>query len=542
MSRDNISDLAEIKRVFSPVLTPRALTPCIFAAMDFPHHSPFNRLNIIAMKTYESHRGLPMFAGVGTFEEVSRSGLSVEPCVQRLKRHHYAFKRLHQILIARLTAEPIYELKMAFSLHAYLCSEHVAAWRVRVSEMREPPLGLDLIPHTALRMFFDEILAAPTTEELLLGLYEKALPALKAALERHLADTNHLTDHPSVRLCRFALMEIADMLTFGTQAIAKLVTPKQRGQFAPWLALLDDCLAAAGQLHGAGAPVSDPARSSYHTPHAGSETGAPIPNAPAPKYSATPFTYDPVPKRDARFPDPYNMGVNAEVFLYDEKMPAKAKTLMMFYKRLREIDVPEMMASIITQTHGKPWAYTRDMTRQLWDEARHAMMGEVGFVKAGVDWHKVMVNFTWALALNTQLKPLERHAVLYFIEQGLMPKMGKRYEWDTALASGDPLAAVIQDFDWADEVLHARVGRDWYLKEFADPKEAVRYGDECWSKVLMGWRQWRDEGLTQHRNWWPDVYRDACRAWGVEPDPQVLAYDTSYETVRADLKELTGSA
>ena len=46
----------------------------------------------------------------------------------------------------------------------------------------------------------------------------------------------------------------------------------------------------------------------------------------------------------------------------------------------------------------------------------------------------------------------------------------------------------------------------------------------------------------QHRNWWPDVYRDACKHWGVEPDPQVLAYHTTYQTVRADLKELTGSA
>ncbi len=56
---------------------------------------------------------------------------------------------------------------------------------------------------------------------------------------------------------------------------------------------------------------------------------------------------------------------------------------MMLFKRLREIDVPEMMASIIHQTPGKPWNYYRDMSRQLWDEARHAMMGEVGFRRAG---------------------------------------------------------------------------------------------------------------------------------------------------------------
>ena len=121
------------------------------------------------------------------------------------------------------------------------------------------------------------------------------------------------------------------------------------------------------------------------------------------------------------------MGVNAEVFLYEPSLPAEAKVLMMFYKRIREIDVPEMMASILAETPGKPWAYYHDMTRQLWDEARHAMMGEVGFASVGVDWARnVMVNFTWSLGLNTQLTAKERHAVLYFIEQGLMPKTGKR--------------------------------------------------------------------------------------------------------------------
>ena len=134
-------------------------------------------------------------------------GLSVEECVRRLKRYHYAFKRLHEIFIARITAEPVYELKMGFSLHAHLCAEHVTALRKRVGEMREPPLGLDAVPDPNLEVFFDEMLAAPTSAELVPGLYEKALPALKSALENHLRDTNPLADHPSVRVCRFALLE-----------------------------------------------------------------------------------------------------------------------------------------------------------------------------------------------------------------------------------------------------------------------------------------------------------------------------------------------
>jgi len=455
-----------------------------------------------------------------------KPGLGVEECVRRLKRYHYSFKRLHQIFTARITAEPIYELKMGFSLHAHVCAEHTSAWRKRVGEMREPPLGLEAVPDPNLEIFFDEILGAPTTEELLRGLYEKALPALKAALQRHRQDTNPLADQPSVRLCRFALLELEDLLNFGEQAISALAAPEARVPSAPiltdWLALLDDCLAATGGLDGVDQPI---ARQIVR------------------RHSAEPYHYDGVPKRDERFPDPYNMGVNAEVFLYDEKFPPAPKTLMMFYKRLREIDVPEMMASIITETPNKPWEYYRDMTRQLWDEARHAMMGEVGFAQLGIDWPKqVMINFTWSLALNTQLKPIERHAVLYFIEQGLMPKNGKRFEWEVGRASQNPLAALFQDYDWADEVLHARIGRDWYLKDFNNPQEAVRYGDHCWSQVLMNWENWRKQGLTQHRNWWPELYRSACRHWGIEPDPQVLAYSTTYQSVRADLKELTGSA
>src|SRR5438309_1756944 len=152
------------------------------------------------MNVYKSYRNLPCLGGTCSMEEAMKRGLSVEQCVRRLKRYHYAFKRLHQIFIARITAEPIYELKMGFSLHAHLCAEHAAALRARVGEMREPPLGLEAVPDPNLEIFFDEILCAPSTEELVLGIYEKAIPAVKAALEGHLSDTNRLVDQPSVRV------------------------------------------------------------------------------------------------------------------------------------------------------------------------------------------------------------------------------------------------------------------------------------------------------------------------------------------------------
>ena len=461
---------------------------------------------------------LPPLAGICTFDEAQRPGLSVEECVYRLKCYHYSLKRLHQIFNNRISSEPIYELKMTYSLHSYYCTEHVAALRQRVGEMREPPLGLESVPDKHLEILFDEILAAPTTVEFLLGVYETALPSLQSALNQHLADTNPLADHPSVRIIRFALLEIGEMLAIGQATIDELVAEKQRAESQSWLGLLSQCLSNT---------------------EASSEEAQQIVKR---QHSATPYQYDGAPRRDERFPDPYNMAVNAESFLYDEQYPPEPKTLIMFYKRLREIDVPEMMSSIIAETTGKPWGYYRDMTRQLWDEARHAMMGEVGFVNLGIDWPKtVMVNFNWSHALNTQLTPMERHAVLYFIEQGLMPRTGKRFEWEVALDSSNPLSALFQDYDWADEVLHARIGRNWYLPEFDNTKAAIDYGDDCWSRVLMDWNQYRKDSKTEHRNWWPDLYSAACKAQNIEPDPNVMRFSTSYETVRADLRAISAS-
>ena len=166
------------------------------------------------------------------------------------------------------------------------------------------------------------------------------------------------------------------------------------------------------------------------------------------------------------------------------------------------------------------------------------MLGEVGFISLGLDWSKIPINFTWSRNLNAQFEPWERHAVLFFIEQGLMPRTGKRYEWEVGLDSGVTLAGLFQDFDWADEVLHAQIGREWYVKEFGDLNAAMAYGDRCWSQVLSHWRTDRDEGLTEHRNWWPEIYRAACEHWGVTPDPKALSFHTTYEAVRADLKEI----
>ena len=440
-----------------------------------------------AIESYETYKGLPPLAGVSDFPRAAGPGLSIDDCVDRLKRYHYCLHRFWSTALARLTSEPAYELKMGLSHHAYLAAEHVSLLRDRVAEMRHPPLGLDKVPDPNLEVLFDEILMSLGAVELLCG--QAASDALKE-------DLNEM----------------------------------QKDALRTWSSDLMSLLKAAGGLDG----TEEAEESDFD-----------------PRFANKPWKYNKTPHRDERFPDPFNMGVHAEEFLYDEKFADRDKVLMMYYKRIREIDVPEMMASILYEMSiatgdeeggGRPWTFYRDMTRQLWDEARHAMMGEVGFAKLGVDWGKtVMVNHTWAKGLNEQLTPKERHAVLWFIEQGLMTKTGKRFEWEVGKASGDEFAELIQDYDWADEVLHARIGRDWYVKDFENVKDAAAYGNECWDKVVSDWEAWKKEGLTEHRNWWPDLYTAVCKIRGEDPDPETLAYNQSYADTRADLKRIAAS-
>ncbi len=465
----------------------------------------------------EMIKHLPQLAGLSSMHSAIESSWSVEKSVAQLKRVHYVLKRLAEIFCERLPQEPVYELKTLFSHHAYLCSEQVELLRKRVTEMREPPLGLDVIPHPGLELLLDELVAVPETIDFANVCYGTLLPSFVAALSELQQAAHPVADAPSIRIAKLIQFEMAELVATGDTIIAAFEHSDRQSdqQFA---ADANTCLMAAGGISG------------------NQTTSNELPN---PVYSAD-YKFNSAPQRDGRFKDPHNAGVNAEAFLYDPQFSAQDKTLMLYFKRLRELDVPEMMVSILVELRDEEsWPFHHEMLRQLWDEARHAMLGEVGFCSLGIDWTEIPINFTWSKTLNSQLDARQRHGVLFFIEQGLMPKTGKKFEWQIGLDSGDRLAAMIQDFDWADEVLHAQIGRRWYTPRFDSLQAALDYGDQCWSKVMSQWEQVRAEGLTEHRNWWPDLYSTACKAWGKQPAQNALQFNESYQLQRADLKQFS---
>lgn len=432
--------------------------------------------------------GIPPLAGLATYEEAARVGLGVEENVERMRRLNYVEGRLYEISAAFLNPTPEWEVKGALSLHLYLDGEHSQALRARVAELRRPPLYLDEAPDDKLQALMDEAIRAENTVEFLSGVFGVVRPALLAAYRAHLATVNPVFDFATVRLLRQAISEEAQMVEWGASALAALTQDENdQARAKSWEMHLRAYLQAAGGIDG--------------TEEVPADLALPDPRA------VGEFVPSIDPQRDARSCEIYNFHYRANDVYADPTADWDERNLALMFKRFHEMDVPEMMASIVLQTKGKPWEYYRDMGRQLWDEARHSMMGEVWFAKYNVDWSRYPNHVGWAMHLNLDRTPLERHVILYYIEQSLMNgQTGKRQEWMIAKKANDPLATYFQDYDWADEVLHAQIGRRWLKPDLGTVKDILDKAGEIIARPTPSLDE--RSRLTPQEDWWPRYVQD----------------------------------
>jgi hypothetical protein len=418
---------------------------------------------------------IPPLANVASFEEAAEIGFSVDETVERLMRYAWIAKRTMEVALYWINPTPEWEVKEALSLHCYLAADHAQAFRVRVSEMRNPMPDMDKSPDPRLDRLFDEVLTARSTSEKLTALYSVLKPALLAAYEKHYGTANPLVDHPTRRILRLLILEEQDAVTWGSAAVAAV------GEAATFKAHLEQYLIAAGGIDGfASIPEALPASRVIDT-----------------------FQPDFYPRRDERFALRGNFIFPPHEVARTESVSADERTLALMCKRALEMDVPEAMARMIVEAKGQPWLFYVDMCRQLWDEARHAMMGSVYFEHLGIDWKRdIALHPGFSLRLNLHMTANEAHAALYTIEQNLMPATtGKKYEWETASQAADSLAQLFQDFDWADEVLHVRIGRDWGIpKSGMNRQEFQELGARRLVETEAVLEQYAQ--ADQQVNWW----------------------------------------
>ncbi|HSL20471.1 MAG TPA: hypothetical protein VK886_02980 [Vicinamibacterales bacterium] len=416
----------------------------------------------------------PPLAGICSRADAQRTADSVERCTAVLHRLAYAAQRMSILSAGWLPSTPEWELKQALALHGWMHAQHAAWLYARIAEMREPPPGMHDVPDARLEAAFDEAAVASSTIDRVSVLYGVLRRAQGDAIAAYLGRSHPLADQPSHRIL---LMIQQDHEALGEWADRALAVVRNAGADARIEEHVADWVEAAGGIDGRATP------------------GGRTPKRTAPdRYKA-----DILPRRDARFTGLFDTSTPADVVYLDQKRTARERNAALMFKRVREMDVPEVIAGVIAErwmtarnnvrdgaaADGLDWDCYVGMARQMWDEARHAMLGETLLEHHGVDWRRLPINVTFSYKLARYCSAIERHILLYAIEQSLMPRnTGKPYELQVANESGDALSTLFHDFDWADEVLHVEIARRCLKPELPGGlSEARQRADTLWQRI-----------------------------------------------------------
>jgi hypothetical protein len=369
------------------------------------------------------------YAGLG---DVKNTGLAVQEAAARL--HHLSFveKRLLFFCAAHLVATPIRDLKLLLGRAQFLAAERCTALRRRMQELRMPKVRIENCPSEALDLAMDEALHCETSNEVAATVHMLHLKLI-TAYGRYLEQASPLADAPSCDLIT-SLLPLLRRITESFNAFVQTAGERYS------TTRLEKFLSAAGGLDGSGPSID---------------------NLPSRERSEKRFEID---RRSGRPSFP--------AMVWDYIKPPLEQTgdyfVHMLGIRLSEINVAEGLATVIFETKDKPWEFHHDLSRHLWDEIRHSMMGEAAIEALYGDAGAIPMR-EYERVYCMEAPPLEQYATLGIeIEGGQMRyPVGKRGEWEFCRdAAKDPLMTTFQDYDWADEVLHVNLARrqltDWF--------------------------------------------------------------------------------
>jgi len=402
-------------------------------------------------KVIRSSRATPQHTRVGDASSI-------------LKRFYIFERQLMRALAGWYIQTPGVELKFFLGGEQWLSSQHADSLRARVLELRYPRRDVDKKWDQDLLVFMDELLKAANLSEFLAGVYDVALAALRDEIQEYLDRTDPLDDAPTVYRLRHIAYDTATRIEQ-----MHLLEQPDATDTSEWRDYLSQRLASIGGLSGLherdAAPI-DPGRPGFQVQRSARRD---------PRF------------RTARFHLPHENK-------YDKAGAAAWKRIESLDKRVamqvwsaishfNEIWAGEAPASVLFDLSGEPWDFYLDLSRWIWDETRHSMMGYRAMQGWGWDVPSLI---PYGDALYNALGPMppaQRLALLYYFEEGLLRSGTKQVELKILEASGDDGSAHDMDYDWADEAIHVGYGFKWLRHLLGDDNagqaELTRLTDEA---------------------------------------------------------------
>lgn len=360
-------------------------------------------------------------------------GMSVAESAEQIRRFVYVERRMMRLLVSRVVTIPERDVKALLARLQYEDALHADALGNRLVEMRTNRSKLRDCPDSALETAFDEAEHLPGTYPFLRVVRRVLKQSLLDEYESYIREANGLADYPSVYALRSAVTDEAEHIRLLDLALDSLEpTESDLQQAGQWESKIKSYLEAAGGFRGR------------------SRRGKPVARVTA----TQPYK---IPRELVR--DDTLERVWDYVAPPLEEIPAHLDYMMGL--RLSEINVSEGLAIVLFETEGMPWSFYLDISRHCWDEMRHSLFGEAGIEFTYGDRSALpMRDYEGAYVMEAS--PLEQYAVLGLEVEGKNMRYppGKRQEWEFARdMAKHTLMATLQDFDWADEVLHVNIAR-----------------------------------------------------------------------------------
>jgi hypothetical protein len=366
------------------------------------------------------------FAGLG---DVTRVGLSVQSAVDRLLRLAYIERRLMFLAAAHLSPVPERDLKLLLGRLQYYAGERCHGLHTRLRQMRTPKSRIEGVPDERLKILMDEALPAGSSREIAETIWWLHCE-LQAAYQDYLRMTNPLADASTCDAIEAALPRLSSAIHWLDGYLNHLGANTQSRAACR---RLEEFLSSAGGLGGAGA------RSEVNVER---------------ERSMRPFRVQREAGRDATVERVWD-------YIKPPTADVADHLVYMLGIRLSEINVAEGLAVVLCETPGMPWEFYHDLSRHLWDEVRHSMMGEAA-IQATFGNVRAIPMRDYESVYCMEAPALEQYATLGLeIEGGQMKyPVGKRGEWEFCRdAAHHPLMTTFQDYDWADEVLHVNIAK-----------------------------------------------------------------------------------
>jgi hypothetical protein len=393
------------------------------------------------------------YAGLG---DVKCLGLSVGSATERLLCLAYTEKRLMFLCAAKMISAPERDLKLLLGRLQYNAAGRCHSLRHRLREMRTAKVRIDGVPNQALAILLDEAIYDDESREvarIVWWLHQELL----ASYQDYLATTNPLADAPTCELIETFLLRLRAAVACLWAHLDQLGVPESERSLPPGL---QKFAGAAGGVDGSKGRGETAAR----------------------ERSTEPFAVPRKPGRDA--------GLNR---VWDYLKPPMEEVpdyfAYMLGIRLSEINVAEGLAVVLCETKEMPWEFYWDISRHLWDEVRHSMMGEVA-IEATFGSASAIPMREYESVYCMEAPAIEQYATLGLEIEGAQMKypIGKRGEWEFCRdGAKHALMTTFQDFDWADEVLHVSIAKrqlnEWFRNGGAELSALAEEGKQNRTKV-----------------------------------------------------------